>query len=229
MTLPASLSSRQPVASPHPTKSGTAPRHPNSVHHRPRARRWSWDQSPPTQQATCAEPHPPRLGRLSDASSAGGWPLVRFHGADRPGQLSEEMTVCRARWSTPSVSMPSTAEGASRQSVVPASSSGVAKHEPAALWSARAGEAITLLQQPQLGQHRRPPRISDTDHSEEDGIGRRGCRSRSSKFSLDGEVFVHESYAHGTFSGSRRDALGRVASHITDGEHAGKRGLEWQA
>ena len=44
-----------------------------------------------------------------------------------------------------------------------------------------------------------------------------------------GEVLVHEPYAHGAFSGSRRDALGRVASHVTDGEHAGKRGLEWQA
>jgi hypothetical protein len=46
---------------------------------------------------------------------------------------------------------------------------------------------------------------------------------------LDGEVLVHKPHAHGTFSSSRRDALGRVASHITDGEHAGKRGLEWQA
>jgi hypothetical protein len=46
---------------------------------------------------------------------------------------------------------------------------------------------------------------------------------------LDGEVVVHKPYAHGTLSGSRGDALGRVASHITDGEHARKRGLEWQA
>jgi hypothetical protein len=40
---------------------------------------------------------------------------------------------------------------------------------------------------------------------------------------------VDEPYAHGTFSGSGRDALGRVASDITDGEHARKRGLERQA
>ena len=52
---------------------------------------------------------------------------------------------------------------------------------------------------------------------------RRPCGLRTSMIALDGEVLVHEPYAHGTFSDSRRDALGRVASHITDGEHAGKR------
>ena len=58
------------------------------------------------------------------------------------------------------------------------------------------------------------------------------CQVRSVAFLndlVDGEVLVHEPYAHGTFPDSRGDALGRVASHITDGEHAGKRRLEWQA
>lgn len=40
---------------------------------------------------------------------------------------------------------------------------------------------------------------------------------------LDGEILVDEPYAHGTFSHRRRDAFDRVTSHITDGEHTGKR------
>jgi hypothetical protein len=46
---------------------------------------------------------------------------------------------------------------------------------------------------------------------------------------LAGEVLVHKPYADGAFSGGGRDTLGRVPPHITDGEYAGKGGLEWQA
>ena len=39
---------------------------------------------------------------------------------------------------------------------------------------------------------------------------------------------MHESDANRAFSGSRRDALRRVAPHVTDGEHTWDRGLELQ-